>query len=47
MDRQGTLIPKLNVWRVRTLDFAFNAAFGNGAWVLAMKYGMENLDGMK
>ncbi|KAF2368277.1 Zinc finger MYND-type [Trinorchestia longiramus] len=47
LERQGTLLPKLNVWRVRALDFAFNSSFYSGAWMLALKYGMENLEGMK
>lgn len=47
LERQGTLLPPLNVWKVRTLDFAFNASFYGGAWMLAMKYGLENLEGMK
>ncbi|XP_018015710.1 uncharacterized protein LOC108672533 isoform X2 [Hyalella azteca] len=47
LERQGTILPKLNVWRVRALDFAFNATFCGGAWMLALKYGMDNLEGMK
>jgi len=47
LDRQGSIVPPRNVWRVRSLDFAFNAAFQGGAMMLALRYGNDNLDGMR
>jgi len=47
LERQGEIVPPRNVWRVRSLDFAFNAAFQGGAMMLALRYGNENLDGMR
>ncbi|KAG7158937.1 histone-lysine N-methyltransferase ASHR1-like isoform X2 [Homarus americanus] len=37
----------MNVWRVRTTDFAFNACVYNGCWIRALTYGEENLCGMR
>nr|XP_045584410.1 histone-lysine N-methyltransferase ASHR1-like isoform X1 [Procambarus clarkii] len=44
---QGNLFHHKNVWRVRTLDFAFNAAMFKGFWSRALDYGEENLAGMR
>ncbi|XP_066967277.1 histone-lysine N-methyltransferase SMYD3-like isoform X2 [Macrobrachium rosenbergii] len=47
LERQGDELHPLNVWRVRTLDFAFNAAVHNGCWALALDYGDKNYEGMR
>ncbi|KAK7083703.1 hypothetical protein SK128_012770 [Halocaridina rubra] len=47
LERQGTMLHSLNVWKVRTLDFAFNAAIFNGCWALALEYGDKNYQGMR
>ena len=47
LEMQGELFYHLNAWRVRTLDFAFNAVFGQGLWSVAYKYGIQNMDGMR
>lgn len=36
-----------NAWKVKILDLSFNAAILNSCWSLALKYGEENLDGMR
>ncbi|XP_045131483.1 uncharacterized protein LOC123516285 isoform X2 [Portunus trituberculatus] len=36
-----------NAWKVKILDLSFNAAILNNCWSLALKYGEENLDGMR
>ncbi|XP_071548579.1 histone-lysine N-methyltransferase SMYD3-like isoform X2 [Panulirus ornatus] len=47
LEKQDNIFSPMNVWRVRTLDFAFNAAMFNGCWSLTLKYGEENLNGMR
>ncbi|XP_068228426.1 histone-lysine N-methyltransferase set-18-like [Palaemon carinicauda] len=47
LERQGDVLHPLNVWRVRTLDFAFNAAVHSGCWPLALEYGDKNYEGMR
>ncbi|KAK8746922.1 hypothetical protein OTU49_016900, partial [Cherax quadricarinatus] len=47
IERQGSIFHPFNVWRVRTLDFAFNVAVFNGFWSRALAYGEENLEGMR
>ncbi|XP_064110334.1 histone-lysine N-methyltransferase SMYD3-like isoform X1 [Macrobrachium nipponense] len=47
LEMQGEILHPLNVWRVRTLDFAFNACVFNGCWSRAMDYGDMNYEGMR
>lgn len=47
LERQGSTFSSINAWRVRTLDFAFNAAMFNGCWMKALEFGEENIDGMR
>ncbi|XP_068214947.1 histone-lysine N-methyltransferase SMYD3-like isoform X1 [Palaemon carinicauda] len=47
LEMQGEMLHPLNVWRVRTLDFAFNACIFNGCWSRAMDYGDMNYEGMR
>nr|XP_053626384.1 LOW QUALITY PROTEIN: uncharacterized protein LOC128684235 [Cherax quadricarinatus] len=47
IEKQGSIFHPFNVWRFRTLDFAFNVAVFNGFWSRALAYGEENLKGMR
>ncbi|CAL4095079.1 unnamed protein product, partial [Meganyctiphanes norvegica] len=47
LEKQGKLFHPLNAWRVRTMDCAFNAAYFNGRWALALDHGNENYNAMK
>jgi len=47
LEKQGRLFYPLNAWRVRTMDCAFNAAYFNGQWALALDHGNENYNPMK
>ncbi|XP_066956830.1 LOW QUALITY PROTEIN: histone-lysine N-methyltransferase SMYD3-like [Macrobrachium rosenbergii] len=47
LEEQGSVLHSLNVWRVRTIDFAFNAAVHSGCWERALHYGDKNYEGMR
>ncbi|XP_047481378.1 histone-lysine N-methyltransferase SMYD3-like isoform X1 [Penaeus chinensis] len=47
LEKQGSVLSSMNIWRCRTLDFAFNAAINNGCFSLAFDYGDENKAAMR
>nr|XP_027206797.1 uncharacterized protein LOC113800250 [Penaeus vannamei] len=47
LKRQDELFHPMNAWRIRTMDYAFNAAVFGGCWSLVYEFGAKNLDGMR
>ena len=47
LKQQGSLFHKVNLWRVKSLDAAFEAAIKAASWDAARNYGLENLDGIR
>ncbi|XP_037781822.1 histone-lysine N-methyltransferase SMYD3-like [Penaeus monodon] len=47
LKRQDELFHPMNVWRVKTLDYTFNAAVFGGCWSLVYEFGAKNLEGMR
>ena len=47
LKKQGDLFHKINLWRVKTMDAAFEAAINAATWEVARSFGLENLDGIR
>ena len=46
-EKQRGIFFHMNAWRVRTVNYAFNAAISKGIWSLAYNYGLSIIDGMR
>ncbi|KAL7648857.1 UNVERIFIED_CONTAM: hypothetical protein RMT77_000777 [Armadillidium vulgare] len=47
LEKQADIFSSMNIWRVKALDCAFNAAYFNGVFSSAIEYGRSNLEAMK
>ncbi|XP_068204063.1 histone-lysine N-methyltransferase SMYD3-like isoform X2 [Palaemon carinicauda] len=47
LEKQGSMLHKLNVLRVRALDAAFESAIFLELWDKSVEFGTQNLDGMR
>ncbi|CAG0915467.1 unnamed protein product [Notodromas monacha] len=47
LNRQSKLFHPVNIWRIRTLDAAFDAAINLELWSEALEYGRLSLDGYR
>ena len=47
LKHQGNLLHKLNLWKVKTLDAAFESAIDLTVWEEAVGFGTQNLDGLR